>query len=259
MTDRGRHDAAQAGRRLAQSGVGSGLALCSPALRTRRTWQLMLPELSAPPTTVYEDKLYRADSEGLLSVAAGTSSGLTGLVVVGHKPGVRELVMCGNGPEQPVQRLIGELRAWTPSGARRRLSTASLHGRHGRAPGREHRRRHRCPVQGPDGTTPAWSRRASADTRGARRTGVAAGGRGAARFVVAAVAAARCASRPDGNRRRRRRGPAASRLARSHGLPAGRNDSSGPIRHGGTRTGRPIPHDTLTSEPARAFEHITAR
>ncbi|MFF4102911.1 SixA phosphatase family protein [Streptomyces sp. NPDC001903] len=107
LVDRGRHDAAQAGRRLARSGVGIDLALCSPALRTRQTWQLMLPELSAPPTTVYEDRLYHADTDDLLRLVAGTSSGLTGLVVVGHNPGVRELVtrLCGDGPEQLAQRV----------------------------------------------------------------------------------------------------------------------------------------------------------
>ncbi|MFE6847715.1 SixA phosphatase family protein [Streptomyces sp. NPDC057686] len=107
LADRGRHDAPRAGRRLAQSGVGIDLALCSPALRTRQTWQLMVPELSAPPTTVYEDRLYRADGEGLLSLVAGTPSGLTGLAMVGHNPGVHELVtrLCGDGPKQLVQRL----------------------------------------------------------------------------------------------------------------------------------------------------------
>ncbi|MFK0045951.1 SixA phosphatase family protein [Streptomyces sp. NPDC090741] len=107
MADRGRHDAPQARRRLAQSGVGIDLALCSPALRSRQTWQLMLPELSAPPTTVYEDRLYRADAEGLLPVVTGTTSGLTGLVMVGHNPGDHELVsrLCGDGPKQLVPRV----------------------------------------------------------------------------------------------------------------------------------------------------------
>ncbi|MCX4632374.1 histidine phosphatase family protein [Streptomyces sp. NBC_01443] len=57
LADRGRHDAQQVGCRLAQSWVGIDLAVCSPARRTRQTWQLMLPELTAPPPTVYENRL----------------------------------------------------------------------------------------------------------------------------------------------------------------------------------------------------------
>ncbi|MEU2390629.1 histidine phosphatase family protein [Streptomyces sp. NPDC007369] len=107
LADRGRADAPGMGRRLAESGFAVDLALCSPARRTRQTWQLMLPALADPPTTVFDDRLYQADAEELLGVLGEQPDGLTGLLVVGHNPAVHELAvgLCGDGPEPLVARL----------------------------------------------------------------------------------------------------------------------------------------------------------
>ncbi|MFK0256482.1 SixA phosphatase family protein [Streptomyces sp. NPDC090445] len=107
LADRGRTDAPRMGHRLAESGFAVGLALCSPARRTRQTWQLMLPALADPPPTVFDDRLYGADAEELLGVLGEQADELTGLLVVGHNPAVHELAvgLCGDGPEPLVARL----------------------------------------------------------------------------------------------------------------------------------------------------------
>ncbi|GAA0273546.1 histidine phosphatase family protein [Streptomyces polychromogenes] len=107
LADRGSHDAPQAGDWLERSGFAVDLALCSPARRTRQTWQLMLPRLSLPPPTLYQDRLYEADADGLLSAVTQTPAAVAGLALVGHNPAVHELAarLCGDGPQELVQRL----------------------------------------------------------------------------------------------------------------------------------------------------------
>lgn len=60
LAERGRMDAAVAGRRLTDSGLGFDLALCSTATRARETWKLAVHELDHRPKTVYEERVYEA-------------------------------------------------------------------------------------------------------------------------------------------------------------------------------------------------------
>ncbi|MEU9305862.1 histidine phosphatase family protein [Streptomyces sp. NPDC048269] len=107
LADRGRHDAPEAGQWLAASGVRADLALCSPSRRTRQTWQLMVPQLSEPPPTTYEDRLYKTGPDELRAALAETDDGVAGLVLVGHNPGIHELArtLCGDGPKHLVRRI----------------------------------------------------------------------------------------------------------------------------------------------------------
>ncbi|MCJ0869711.1 histidine phosphatase family protein [Streptomyces sp. AP-93] len=99
LADRGRREAPKAGEWLAESGYRVDFALCSSARRTRQTWQLMVPGLSEPPPVVYEDRLYNASTDSLMAVLRETDESVTGLLVVGHNPGIHELAvtLCGNG------------------------------------------------------------------------------------------------------------------------------------------------------------------
>ncbi|MER7465363.1 histidine phosphatase family protein [Streptomyces sp. NPDC097981] len=110
LADRGRSDSPEGGRWLARQGLPLGLARCSSARRTRQTWGLMLPQLPDPPPTVYEDRLYRTDADGLLTVLAQTPVAVAGLLIVGHNPAVHELAhrLCGDGPKQLVNRVGAE-------------------------------------------------------------------------------------------------------------------------------------------------------
>lgn len=107
LSDRGRRDAPRTGQWLGASGVGVDLALCSPARRTRETWQLMVAQLGDAPPTVYEDRLYNTGPDELLTVLTETVDGVAGVVVVGHNTGIHELakLLCGDGPKRLVRRL----------------------------------------------------------------------------------------------------------------------------------------------------------
>ncbi|MGW3231985.1 SixA phosphatase family protein [Kitasatospora sp. NPDC001095] len=92
LAERGRKDAKAAGRWLAGAGVDADLALVSPAVRTRDTWKLMAPELRNKSRTVQDKRLYDASLGALITVLNEQSDEDRDVVVVGHNPGVRELV-----------------------------------------------------------------------------------------------------------------------------------------------------------------------
>lgn len=84
-------DAPVAGRRLAETGIPFGLALCSTAVRTRETWKLAVHELPERPRTVYEDRLYEASLGELIALLNETPDDVADLLVIGHNPGMHAL------------------------------------------------------------------------------------------------------------------------------------------------------------------------
>ncbi|WP_329619157.1 histidine phosphatase family protein [Streptomyces sp. NBC_01255] len=90
---RGLRDAPAAGRFLAETGVLPDLVLCSPARRARHTWELAAAELDAPPPTRHDPRLYGADAGELLDVLHGVPDEAGTLLLVGHNPGLEDLVL----------------------------------------------------------------------------------------------------------------------------------------------------------------------
>lgn len=91
LAERGRRDAPAAGQRLAGTGIALDLALCSTAVRTRETWKLVAHELEHRPRTVYEERLYDAGLGDLLALLTEVPEDVSGLLVVGHNPGMHAL------------------------------------------------------------------------------------------------------------------------------------------------------------------------
>ncbi|MEV7616625.1 histidine phosphatase family protein [Streptomyces sp. NPDC089799] len=90
---RGLRDAPAAGRLLARSGILPDLVLCSPARRTRETWELASAEFPAAPAVTPEPRLYGAATEEILDIVRETPSGIGTLLLVGHNPGLQDLVL----------------------------------------------------------------------------------------------------------------------------------------------------------------------
>ncbi|MEU9146074.1 histidine phosphatase family protein [Streptomyces sp. NPDC048349] len=107
LSDRGRADAPRTGAWLAEAGYRPDLTLCSPARRTRQTWQLLAPALPEPPAAVYDDRLYNAEPNVLATVVTEGAAGLGCVVLVGHNPGLHELAsaLCGSGPRKLLEKL----------------------------------------------------------------------------------------------------------------------------------------------------------
>jgi len=93
LAGRGRKEAKAMGEHLAALGFKVDLALVSPALRTRETWEIAeeagLPgaELKLVPT------LYNADAGVIRRLAEAEGEGRATVVVVGHNPGLQDLTV----------------------------------------------------------------------------------------------------------------------------------------------------------------------
>ena len=93
LAARGRRDAPAAGRTLAEAGLLPDLALCSTAVRARQTWELARAEWAAPPPVRHDPRLYAAEVPDLLGVVRETPDEVGTLLLVGHNPGLEELVL----------------------------------------------------------------------------------------------------------------------------------------------------------------------
>ncbi|MEU2153420.1 histidine phosphatase family protein [Streptomyces sp. NPDC019396] len=91
LAERGRMDAPIAGRKLADTGIAFGLALCSTAARTRETWKLAVHELPHRPRTVYEERMYEASLGDLIALLNETPDDIDDLLLIGHNPGMHAL------------------------------------------------------------------------------------------------------------------------------------------------------------------------
>ncbi|WP_043730585.1 SixA phosphatase family protein [Streptomyces zinciresistens] len=91
LAERGRMDAAEAGRRLADTAVPFDLALCSTSTRTRETWKLAVHEFEHRPKTVYEERIYEASPGELIAVLNETPDDARNVLLIGHNPGVQGL------------------------------------------------------------------------------------------------------------------------------------------------------------------------
>jgi phosphohistidine phosphatase len=93
LAPRGRRDAPAMGGWLRAAGHVPGLVLCSPARRTRETWELAQQALGASPPVSYEPRVYGATSAGLLALARQTAPGIGSVLIVGHDPGMQRLTL----------------------------------------------------------------------------------------------------------------------------------------------------------------------
>ena len=88
LTGRGRREAGLAGAAMADAGLAPALALVSTSARTRETAEHALANFNLEAR--FEDALYHAAPEGLWD--AFVSAEAPSVVVVGHNPGLGELV-----------------------------------------------------------------------------------------------------------------------------------------------------------------------
>jgi phosphohistidine phosphatase len=98
---RGHRDAPEAGTWLREHGRVPDLVLCSPARRTRETWQLAATTLKASPPVTYDGRIYDADVTLLLRTIADCAEQAASVLLIGHFPGVRDLTLhlAGDGSD----------------------------------------------------------------------------------------------------------------------------------------------------------------
>jgi phosphohistidine phosphatase len=89
LNERGRHDAPRMGQWLAASGFVPDTVLCSTAVRTRETWALVAPALPKSPNILFEDLLYLASEDEMLSALRAADGDC--VMMIGHMPGIGTL------------------------------------------------------------------------------------------------------------------------------------------------------------------------
>ncbi|MEV7990797.1 histidine phosphatase family protein [Streptomyces sp. NPDC086077] len=123
LAPRGRRDAPAAGRALAESDCLPDLALCSTAVRARQTWQLASAQWATPAPVRYEHELYGAEVPELLAAVHEMPPEVRTLLLVGHNPGLEDLVLAlaGDGVGDTLDRV----RAKFPTSA---IAVLTAHG-----------------------------------------------------------------------------------------------------------------------------------
>jgi phosphohistidine phosphatase len=114
LAKRGRHQAPDAGRWLAANIGRIDLAVVSPAERARSTWKLASAELGAPPATRFDERAYAASGSALLGLVRELPDDVKTVVLVGHNPGLEDLVSMLTG--QGVQMLTSGLAVMSVRG-----------------------------------------------------------------------------------------------------------------------------------------------
>ena len=101
LNKRGRRDAPAVGRWLRKRIGRPRAVVCSPAARTRETWALVADELDKAPDPVFDERIYEGSVKKLLAVVRDLPDGAGPAVLVGHNPGVADLIelLTGKSPE----------------------------------------------------------------------------------------------------------------------------------------------------------------
>ena len=91
LNERGKRDAPEMGRRLAEGRFLTDAVLSSPAKRARKTARLVAEEIGFPSgEIIIEEGIYEADVGDLLEIVRSLDETLSRVLLVGHNPGFTE-------------------------------------------------------------------------------------------------------------------------------------------------------------------------
>ncbi|PJI95253.1 SixA phosphatase family protein [Luteimicrobium subarcticum] len=112
----GRQQATRVGEALTAGGLVPDLVLCSSALRTRQTWELVASRLDGSPRVEVSDDLYECTLRGLLGIVTALGDDAHQVLVVGHEPTVSTTATFLAGPESD-DAAIAQARVGMPTSA----------------------------------------------------------------------------------------------------------------------------------------------
>ena len=93
LNRRGERDAPKMGRRIKEHGIRPSLIISSPATRAWTTARIMADAIGYPREFLHkEDSLYLASADEILDVIVAQDAGFNNLMLVGHNPGLTDLV-----------------------------------------------------------------------------------------------------------------------------------------------------------------------
>lgn len=106
LNRRGREAARLVGQHLPATAGAIDLVLCSSAVRTRETLNLVLAGFTPRPRCVIEDGLYLADRDELIERLQQLAESQVNVLVIGHNPGLHELAVALAEPDSPRVRAL---------------------------------------------------------------------------------------------------------------------------------------------------------
>jgi phosphohistidine phosphatase len=111
LTERGRQDMASVAAFVEAQKLVPDLAVVSPSLRTRETWELLLPAFQKAPVHRFDPRLYAASMESILYLVQETGADVSTLLLIGHNPGFEELtrLLSGAGETDALIRFGGAM------------------------------------------------------------------------------------------------------------------------------------------------------
>ncbi len=101
LNERGRGQAERVGKYLKEQNIGLDLVFSSTAQRARETTELVLAAAECVPEVRYDPRIYEASRQQLLEVVSEIEEDKSAVLLVGHNPGLEELL----------QRLTGRVES----------------------------------------------------------------------------------------------------------------------------------------------------
>jgi phosphohistidine phosphatase len=105
LAPRGRRDAKRIAEHLRRVGLRPELVLCSSAVRTRETLELLGPALGDAELAV-ESGLYAASFHELLARIREVPESVVSVMLIGHNPGLHELGIALSSAGDELERLV---------------------------------------------------------------------------------------------------------------------------------------------------------
>jgi phosphohistidine phosphatase len=102
LSSRGRNACALIGEFIEEKGIDFDLVLVSTALRTRQTSELVKERAKFRGEVRYDERIYEATVSQLLDVISQVDSDRESVLLVGHNPGIEELLALLTGEQQHV-------------------------------------------------------------------------------------------------------------------------------------------------------------
>lgn len=92
LANRGREDCATIGEFIKEKGIDFDLVLVSTAVRTRETIELVKERANLNSEVRFDERIYEATTSQLLEVISQVDDDRESVLLVGHNPGIEDLL-----------------------------------------------------------------------------------------------------------------------------------------------------------------------
>ena len=102
LNERGKIEAQAIGTFIRKQSLTVELVLCSPAVRARETAELVLSAAEVTANVRFDQRIYEASPHQLLEVISEVDENKSAVLLVGHNPGMEDLLRALTGREEPL-------------------------------------------------------------------------------------------------------------------------------------------------------------